>query len=92
VPWVRCTADSARNILVQGVEEARDRGDRRVGTDHLLVALLANPVTAELLGSEPDAAPATGRDLDRQALAAVGIEMDTLPAAGPLRRGGPLRF
>jgi ATP-dependent Clp protease ATP-binding subunit ClpA len=85
-------AASARKIVVQGVEEARDRGDRRVGTDHLLVALLADPDTAELLGTEPDAARAAGRELDREALAAVGIATETLPARGSLRGGGRLPF
>lgn len=85
-------ADSARKVVVQGVEEARERGDRRVGTDHLLVALLADPITAEMLGIEPDAARAAGRELDRQALAAVGIQTDALPAPGALRSGGRLPF
>jgi ATP-dependent Clp protease ATP-binding subunit ClpA len=85
-------ADSARKIVVQGVEEARWRGDRRVGTDHLLVALLGDPVTAELLGTEPDAARAASRELDRQALAAVGVQTDTLPEPGSLRGGGRLPF
>jgi len=41
-------------------EEARCRGDRRVGTEHLLLALLLEPDLASVLGEEPVPAPRTG--------------------------------
>ena len=54
-------------------EEARCRGDRRVGTEHLLVALLLGPDIASVLGTDVEAARAGLATLDRQALAAVGV-------------------
>jgi hypothetical protein len=54
-------------------EEARCRGDRRVGTEHLLVALLLEPDLASALGTDVQAARAGLATLDRQALAAVGV-------------------
>jgi len=54
-------------------EEARCRGDRRVGTEHLLVGLLLEPDLASVLGTDVEAARAGLATLDRQALAAVGV-------------------
>ena len=54
-------------------EEARCRGDRRIGTEHLLVALLLKPDHASALGTDVEAARAGLATLDRQALAAVGV-------------------
>jgi hypothetical protein len=54
-------------------EEARCRGDRRVGTEHLLVALLLKPDLASVLGTDVDEARAGLATLDQQALAAVGV-------------------
>jgi hypothetical protein len=72
-------------------EEARCRGDRRVGTEHLLVALWLEPDLASVLGTAVDAARAGLATLDRQALAAVGVGTqieETVPAprTGPSRR------
>jgi len=54
-------------------EEARGRGDRRVGTDHLLLGLLHEKGIDSVLGADLQ----SGRDaldaLDRQALGALGI-------------------
>jgi len=64
-------------------EEARCRGDRRVGTEHLLVALLLEPNLASMIGTDVDAARAGLATLDRQALAAVGVGTqieETVPA------------
>ena len=63
-------------------EEARRRGDRRVGTEHLLVALLLEPDLASVLGTAVEAAAGLAT-LDRQALAAVGLGTqieETVPA------------
>lgn len=54
-------------------EEARCRGDRRVGTEHVLVALLLEPDLASALDTDAEAARAGLATLDRQALAAVGV-------------------
>ncbi len=37
-------------IYLQASEEARRRGDRRTGTDHLLLALLEDPSIEVVLG------------------------------------------
>ncbi|MGP8058604.1 MAG: Clp protease N-terminal domain-containing protein [Acidimicrobiales bacterium] len=54
-------------------EEARRRGDRRAGTDHLLLGLLQEPEIEAVLGvSLPEARDRLGR-IDREALDALGI-------------------
>src|ERR1700679_1299175 len=54
-------------------EEARRRGDRKVGTEHLILGLLRDPVLARALGSDLQAARDVLDTLDHDALAAVGI-------------------
>jgi hypothetical protein len=55
--------------------EAQRMGDRRVGTEHVALALLADPdsATAKALGVSLDDARNTLQTLDSAALAAVGI-------------------
>jgi hypothetical protein len=72
-------------------EEARARGDRRVGTEHLLVALLLEPGLAEVVGVDDQAARAGLAELDRQALAAAGIELRLEPQEPAPRRELPRR-
>jgi hypothetical protein len=54
-------------------EEARRRGDRKVGTEHLILGLLREPVLAEALGCDLQTARDALDAMDRDALAAVGI-------------------
>jgi predicted ArsR family transcriptional regulator len=56
--------------------EAWRRGDRRVSTEHVALALLsdAHSVTARALGVSLDTARKTLQELDRDALASLGIE------------------
>lgn len=62
-------------------EEAALRGDRRVGTDHLLLGLLHDDDVAALLGADVERGRAAARQLDRAALAAIGLDLgDDLPA------------
>jgi len=42
-------------ICLRASEEARRRGDRRTGTDHLLLALLEDPSFEVRVGREPAA-------------------------------------
>jgi ClpA/ClpB-like protein len=72
-------------------EEARSRGDRRVGTEHLLVALLLEPGLAEVVGVDDQAARDGLAELDRQALAAAGIDLRLEPQAPAPRRELPRR-
>ena len=60
-------------IYLQAGEEARRRGDRRTGTDHLLLALLEVPSTEAVLGMSLQQARQALESLDREALGAVGL-------------------
>ena len=63
----------------------RRRGDRRVGTEHILLAVLHDPAIAASVGGRPrHGAARTLAALDRAALAAVGL--GDLPDAPPITR------
>jgi ATP-dependent Clp protease ATP-binding subunit ClpA len=87
----RLSADARRLVLASAGEEARRRGDRRVGTDHLLLGLLheADGEPARALGVDLRAARAADQALDRAALIAVGVDaadLDLATDATPGRR------
>jgi hypothetical protein len=65
-------------------EEARIRGDRRVGTDHLLLGLLRDPEIEEVLHVSPESAREALNALDRAALASIGViaAFKASPSAG----------
>jgi ATP-dependent Clp protease ATP-binding subunit ClpA len=66
----------AARIAVEGAShEAERRGDRRTGTDHLLIALLQNQAVAQITGVDAPAARQAADQLDRAALAAIGIAL-----------------
>ncbi len=60
-------------IYLQACEEARRRGDRRTGTDHLLLGLLEDPSIETVLGVSLQQARQALESLDHQALGALGI-------------------
>jgi hypothetical protein len=60
-------------ICLRAGEEARRRGDRRTGTDHLLLALLDDPSIEAVLGVNLQQARQALDSLDHQALAALGL-------------------
>ena len=64
-------------IYLRASEEARRRGDRRVGTDHILLALLVNPSVEAELGVNLQEARRALDSLDNEALAAVGVRPDS---------------
>jgi ATP-dependent Clp protease ATP-binding subunit ClpA len=68
-------------VLEQAGEEAVRRGDRRIGTDHLLLALLRDDTAppARALGVTLAEGHAALESLDRAALDSVGIRLDGLP-------------
>jgi ATP-dependent Clp protease ATP-binding subunit ClpA len=82
-------ARGARDAVFLAIDEAGRRGDRRVGTDHLLVGVLHDPTVAELIGVGDEAARLVADDLDRRSLAGIGIDVDTFgrlaPAVGAAR-------
>jgi len=55
-------------------EEARRRGDRRVGTEHLVLALLRDPDLAQALGCDLRFARETLDAMDRDALVSIRID------------------
>jgi len=60
-------------IYLQASEEARRRGDRRAGTDHILLALFEDPSVEGLLGVSLQQARHAQDALDREALGALGL-------------------
>jgi hypothetical protein len=72
-------------ICLQAGEEARRRGDRRYGTDHLLLALFEDPAIEAVLGVNLQQARQALESLDRQALDALGLGSATDGPALPMR-------
>jgi hypothetical protein len=64
-------------IYLRASEEARRRGDRRTGTDHLLLALLEGPSIDVVLGVNLQQARQALDLLDQEALGAVGLGSGT---------------
>jgi hypothetical protein len=72
-------------IYLRAGEEARRRGDRRTGTDHLLLALLEKPSIEDVLGVSLQQARQTLESLDHEALSAVGLGFGTDAPPLPMR-------
>ena len=75
-PWAICLRAS---------EEARRRGDRRTGTEHVLLALLADPSTEAMLGVSLQQARQALESLDHEALGALGLGSGTDAPPLPMR-------
>ena len=75
----------AWTIYLQASEEARRRGDRRTGTDHLLLALLEDPWTHVVLGASLQQARHALDSLDHEALDALGLGSGTDAPPLPMR-------
>jgi hypothetical protein len=80
-PWSR---------YIDAREEARRRGDRKVGTEHLILGLLREPDMVQALGSDLQTARDALDALDHDALAAVGIgaafNAPPIPIDEPIKR------
>ena len=61
------------STYIDAREEARRRGDRKVGTEHLILGLLREPALAQALGHDLQTARDALDAMDQDALAAVGI-------------------
>jgi hypothetical protein len=72
-------------IYLQASEEARRRGDRRTGTDHILLALLEDPSAEAVLGVSLQQARQALDSLDREALGALGLAPGADAPALPMR-------
>jgi hypothetical protein len=55
-------------------QEARRRGDRKIGTEHLALALLLEPEIAGAVGCDLDRGREALESLDREALSAIGVD------------------
>lgn len=91
----RLSVDARKMVLTSAAHEARRQGDRRLGTDHLLLGLLhdADSAVAQALGVDLVAARSASDSLDRAALAAFGVQVAHLgepPQSGYSRRLPPL--
>lgn len=85
----RLSADARKLVLASATGEARRRGDRRLGTDHLLLGLLheQDSRAAQALGVSLAEARAALDALDRAALTAAGIEAGALGESPPVSFG-----
>jgi len=63
-PWI---------IYLRASEEARRRGDRRTGTEHVLLGLLEDPSIEVVLGVSLQQARQALESLDQEALGALGV-------------------
>ena len=72
-------------VYLRASEEARRRGDRRTGTDHILLALLEDPAVEGVLGVSLQQARQALESLDQEALGAVGLGSDADAPPLPMR-------
>lgn len=73
--------ESVRAVVARAKAEAQRRGDRRLGTDHLLVGTLDDPRACAALGVTAAQARERIDALDRDALAAIGLDIERFVAA-----------
>jgi hypothetical protein len=78
------------STYIDAREEARRRGDRKVGTEHLMLGLLREPVLAQALGCDLQTARDALDAMDQEALTAVGIgaafNAPPIPIDEPVKR------
>jgi hypothetical protein len=72
-------------VSLRASEEARRRGDRRTGTEHLLLALLDDPAIEVALGVSLQQARQALAMLDQEALGALGLGSGTDAPPLPMR-------
>lgn len=72
-------AQATRVAVDDAKYEAARRGDRRIGTDHLLIGVLHDNAVASAVGADAETARAAAAELDRYALAAIGIHLGAEP-------------
>ena len=72
-------------IYMRASEEARRRGDRRTGTDHVLLGLLEDPSIEVVLGVSLQQARQALESLDQEALGALGMGSGTDAPPLPMR-------
>lgn len=82
------------HVYREASAEAKRRGDRRVSTEHIALAMLVDPdsETARALGVSLESARAALETLDREALTSVGIDVIANPPPISGRMGERLRL
>jgi ATP-dependent Clp protease ATP-binding subunit ClpA len=85
-------AKGAREVVTAAYTEAKRRGDHKLGTEHLLLGVLADPAYARLVGTDLEAARAALHELDVAAIRAVGIDPGDFRPTTPARWSGRARF
>ena len=85
-------AQAARVAVDDARYEAARRGDRRIGTEHLLISLLEDEGNASAVGVDAAAARGAADELDRAALAAVGVDVGEVASSGRRHTGGHMPF
>jgi Clp amino terminal domain, pathogenicity island component len=75
-------------------DQALRRGDRTIGTEHLVLALLVDPASpaAKAIGCDLDSACGALEALDRAALSAIGVEPGMSAGPTAARAQGRLRL
>lgn len=84
-------AQTARSAVDDAQYEAERRGDTRIGSEHLLIALLHDDDLATVSGVDAEAAREAVERLDRDALAAIGLGIGEFRPARPGRSGRHVR-
>jgi hypothetical protein len=72
-------------VYLRASEEARRRGDRRTGTEHILLCLLEDPSIEVVLGVSLQQARHALDSLDQEALGALGLGSSTDAPPLPMR-------
>ncbi len=84
----RSHGEDLKQMMIAATDEAKQRGDRRIGTEHMLIGLLNDPISdaARALDVSLDSARAASVALDREALSAIGVEVDLDAPLRPSKR------
>jgi ATP-dependent Clp protease ATP-binding subunit ClpA len=86
---VRLSIDARAAVFKAADAEARQRGQGRLGTHHLLLGLLADPagIAGRALGMDLETGRRALDELDARALAAVGVHADAIRPQAKRARG-----
>ncbi len=83
----------AKRAVTAAIEEAEQRGDSHIGTDHLLVGVVASAAPeVDLVGVSVDSLRDAWLEMDRAALEATGVDADLAPTPAPTRRRSHIPF
>lgn len=83
----KLSEDARRAVIGAATQEVQRLGDRRVGTQHLLLALLNEPgsLAQRVLDTDIESARSALTELDRAALRSIGVDSSALDRFGHSR-------